>query len=187
MLIDFNPFGCVTDGLLFGWDELMKLPKNPPNTSAAAEHISLTTSAAAEGTGTETESSGGVEFRIISRQGDAHLAPSQYMNSRLPKDVRISFSQCCLCFCQHTCSCVAFYCFAATTATRLHAVCCSRKHQQYTNVHLRATACASTKSTQRPSALTAATLLGLIWLICDVQAVELNNVDDIETLATMLV
>ena len=63
-LIDFNPFAPVTDGLLFDWDE-------PPLCGAGA------------GAG-----AAGPEFRIISTAGEAHLRPSLYMTSRLPKDVQ---------------------------------------------------------------------------------------------------
>eukprot|EP00039_Didymoeca_costata_P017156 m.316072 g.316072 ORF g.316072 m.316072 type:complete len:375 (-) comp16499_c0_seq13:1036-2160(-) len=69
VLIDFNPFSPVTDGLLFSWDELAKLDdlvKDNNNVNEEDDHV---------------------DVRIVEDQESAGLRASVYMTSRLPRDV----------------------------------------------------------------------------------------------------
>jgi len=40
-LIDFNPFGRTTDGILFDWDELQEIDENSPSVQFRYESISI--------------------------------------------------------------------------------------------------------------------------------------------------
>jgi hypothetical protein len=71
-LVDFNPFGPVTDGMLFSWAEIYTAPTK-------------TTSEASADSGGEGAPTVGVDFRIVGSEAEVRVSTAN--SSRFPVDV----------------------------------------------------------------------------------------------------